>query len=110
MSLLMTSCCDDHYYWDDYNDGDELIELIDMCIYDMNYNYHFHNRETFFTYNGKYAVTRIGRIIKIDIIHNISYNFSKRLMSYLNSTYRYDKDIREIYMENRDLVVLDCRY
>jgi hypothetical protein len=61
------------------------------------------------TKDGQYQVTPFGRLINVKILKVVSDDVYKDLEEDLESHYKNDKRVNDVYLNNAGTIMIDCR-
>lgn len=61
------------------------------------------------TSDGQYQVMPLGRLINVKILQVVSEDVYKELEKDLESHYKNDKRVNDVYINNLGTIIIDCR-
>lgn len=61
------------------------------------------------TSDGQYQVMPVGRLINVKILKVVSNDVYKELEKNLESHYKNDKRVNDVYINNAGTIMIDCR-
>lgn len=92
----------------------ELFKLTDSFVESLQTNYESYGilggREYMkTTTDGQYQVMPVGRLINVKILKIVNDDVYKDLEEDLESHYKNDKRVNDIYINNAGTIMIDCR-
>lgn len=92
----------------------ELFELTDSFVESLQTTYNSYGilggtEHMKTTTDGQYQVMPVGRLINVKILKIVSDDVYKDLEEDLESHYKNDKRVNDVYINNAGTIMIDCR-